>query len=127
MAEQDKILQDVTQSDYKYGFVTNIETDIIEKGLNETVVRTIWEKKKEPDFMLDFRLDAFRKWQKMKMPDWAYLKIPPIDFQAISYYAAPVQKPKYTSIDEVDPELIETFNKLGIPLEEQKVLAGLAV
>ena len=127
MAEQDKILQDVTQSDYKYGFVTDIETDIIEKGLNEDVVRTIWEKKKEPDFMLDFRLDAFRKWQKMKMPDWAYLKIPPIDFQAISYYAAPVQKPKYTSIDEVDPELIETFNKLGIPLEEQKVLAGVAV
>jgi Fe-S cluster assembly protein SufB len=127
MAEQDKILQDVTQSDYKYGFVTDIETDIIEKGLNEDVVRTIWEKKKEPDFMLDFRLDAFRKWQKMKMPDWAYLKIPPIDFQAISYYAAPVQKPKYSSIDEVDPELIETFNKLGIPLEEQKVLAGVAV
>jgi Fe-S cluster assembly protein SufB len=127
MAEQDKILQDVTQSDYKYGFVTDIETDIIEKGLNEAVVRIIWEKKKEPDFMLDFRLDAFRKWQKMKMPDWAYLKIPPIDFQAISYYAAPVQKPKYTSIDEVDPELIETFNKLGIPLEEQKVLAGVAV
>ncbi len=127
MAEQDKILQDVTQSDYKYGFVTDIETDIIEKGLNEEVIRTIWEKKKEPDFMLDFRLDAFRKWQKMKMPDWAYLKIPPIDFQAISYYAAPVQKPKYNSIDEVDPELIETFNKLGIPLEEQKVLAGVAV
>lgn len=127
MAEQDKILQDVTQSDYKYGFVTDIETDIIEKGLNEDVIRTIWEKKKEPEFMLDFRLDAFRKWQKMKMPDWAYLKIPPIDFQAISYYAAPVQKPKYNSIDEVDPELIETFNKLGIPLEEQKVLAGVAV
>ena len=127
MAEQDKILQDLTQSDYKYGFVTDIETDIIEKGLNEEVVRTIWEKKNEPVFMLDFRLDAFRKWQKMKMPDWAYLKIPPIDFQSISYYAAPVQKPKYTSIDEVDPELIETFNKLGIPLEEQKHLAGVAV
>lgn len=127
MAEQDKILQDVTQSDYKYGFVTDIETDIIDKGLSEEVVRIIWEKKKEPDFMLDFRLNAFRKWQKMKMPDWAYLKIPPIDFQAISYYAAPVQKPKYTSIDEVDPELIETFNKLGIPLDEQKILAGVAV
>ena len=127
MAEQDKILHDLTQSDYKYGFVTDIETDIIDIGLNEAVVRTIWEKKNEPDFMLDFRLDAFRKWQKMKMPDWAYLKIPPIDFQSISYYAAPVQKPKYTSIDEVDPELIETFNKLGIPLEEQKHLAGVAV
>lgn len=127
MAEQDKILHDLTQSDYKYGFITDIETDIIDIGLNEAVVRTIWEKKNEPDFMLDFRLDAFRKWQKMKMPDWAYLKIPPIDFQSISYYAAPVQKPKYTSIDEVDPELIDTFNKLGIPLEEQKHLAGVAV
>jgi len=127
MAEQDKILHDLTQSDYKYGFVTDIETDIIDIGLNEAVVRTIWEKKNEPDFMLDFRLDAFRKWLKMKMPDWAYLKIPPIDFQSISYYAAPVQKPKYASIDEVDPDLIETFNKLGIPLEEQKHLAGVAV
>jgi Fe-S cluster assembly protein SufB len=127
MADQDKILNDVTQGEYKYGFVTEIETDIIDKGLNEDVVRTIWEKKNEPGFMLDFRLDAFRKWQKMKMPDWAYLKIPPIDFQAISYYAAPVQKPKYASLDEVDPELIDTFNKLGIPLEEQKHLAGVAV
>lgn len=127
MAEQDKILHDLTQSEYKYGFITDIETDIIDIGLNEAVVRTIWEKKNEPDFMLDFRLDAFRKWQKMKMPDWAYLKIPPIDFQSISYYAAPVQKPKYASIDEVDPDLIETFNKLGIPLEEQKHLAGVAV
>ena len=127
MADQEKILNDVTQGDYKYGFVTEIETDIIEIGLNEDVVRTIWEKKKEPDFMLNFRLDAFRKWQKMKMPDWAYLKIPPIDFQAISYYAAPVQKPKLNSLDEVDPELIDTFNKLGIPLEEQKHLAGVAV
>lgn len=127
MADQEKILNEVTQGDYKYGFVTDIETDIIDIGLNEEVVRTIWEKKKEPEFMLNFRLDAFRKWQKMKMPDWAYLKIPPIDFQSISYYAAPVQKPKLSSLDEVDPELIDTFNKLGIPLEEQKHLAGVAV
>ena len=127
MADQEKILNEVTQGDYKYGFVTDIETDIIDIGLNEEVVRTIWEKKKEPEFMLKFRLDAFRKWQKMKMPDWAYLRIPPIDFQAISYYAAPVQKPKLNSLDEVDPELIDTFNKLGIPLEEQKHLAGVAV
>jgi Fe-S cluster assembly protein SufB len=127
MADQEKILNDVTQGEYKYGFVTEIETDIIAIGLNEEVVRTIWEKKKEPDFMLDFRLDAYRKWQKMKMPDWAYLRIPPIDFQSISYYAAPVQKPKLNSLDEVDPELIDTFNKLGIPLEEQKILAGVAV
>ncbi len=127
MADQEKILNEVTQGDYKYGFVTDIETDIIDVGLSEDVVRIIWEKKKEPEFMLNFRLDAFRKWQKMKMPNWAYLKIPAIDFQSISYYAAPVQKPKLNSLDEVDPELIDTFNKLGIPLEEQKHLAGVAV
>lgn len=127
MEDQDKILNEVTQSEYKYGFTTDIETDIIEKGLNEDVVRTISAKKDEPEFMLKFRLDAFRKWQKMKLPDWAYLKIPPINFQAISYYAAPKKKPQYESLDEVDPELIDTFNKLGIPLEEQKHLAGVAV
>lgn len=126
MTDQDKILAEVTQSEYKYGFYTDIETDIIDRGLNEDVVRTIWEKKNEPDFMLEFRLDAFRKWQKMKMPNWAYLKVPPIDFQNISYYAAPKKK-ELKSLDEVDPELLETFNKLGIPLEEQKHLAGVAV
>ena len=127
MTDQDKILSEVTQGEYKYGFFSDIETDIIDVGLNEEVVRTIWEKKKEPEFMLEFRLNAFRKWQKMKMPDWAYLKVPPIDFQSISYYAAPKKKPQYESLDEVDPELLETFNKLGIPLEEQKHLAGVAV
>ncbi len=127
MADQDKILKDVTQGEYKYGFTTDIETDIIGIGLNEDVVHTIWEKKNEPGFMLDFRLDAYRKWLKMKMPEWAYLKIPTIDFQSISYYAAPVQKAKLNSLDEVDPELIDTFNKLGIPLEEQKHLADVAV
>jgi Fe-S cluster assembly protein SufB len=127
MTDQDKILAEVTQSEYKYGFFSEIETDIIDRGLNEEVIRTIWEKKNEPDFMLEFRLDAYRKWQKMKMPNWAYLKVPPIDFQNISYYAAPKKKPQYESLDEVDPELLETFNKLGIPLEEQKHLAGVAV
>ncbi len=127
MTDQDKILSEVTQSEYKYGFFSDIETDIIERGLNEAVVRTIWEKKNEPDFMLEFRLDAFRKWQKMKMPNWAYLAIPPFDFQSISYYAAPKKKPSLSSLDEVDPELLETFNKLGIPLEEQKHLTGVAV
>ena len=127
MTDQDKILSDVTQSEYKYGFFSDIETDIIDRGLNEEVVRTIWEKKNEPDFMLEFRLEAFRKWKNMKMPDWAYLKVPPIDYQNISYYAAPRKKPQYESLDEVDPELLETFNKLGIPLEEQKHLAGVAV
>ncbi len=127
MTEQDKILSEVTQGEYKYGFYSDIETDIIDIGLNEDVIRTIWQKKNEPDFMLEFRLNAYRKWLKMPMPNWAYLKIPPIDFQAISYYAAPKKKPKYESLDEVDPELLETFNKLGIPLEEQKHLAGVAV
>jgi Fe-S cluster assembly protein SufB len=127
MTDQNKILSDVTEGEYKYGFFTDIETDIIEKGLNEAVIRTIWEKKNEPDFMLEFRLEAFRKWKKMKMPDWAYLKVPQIDFQNISYYAAPKKKPQYENLDEVDPELLDTFNKLGIPLEEQKHLAGVAV
>ncbi len=127
MTEQDKILSEVTQGEYKYGFFSDIETDIIDRGLNESVVRTIWEKKNEPDFMLEFRLNAYRKWLKMKLPNWAYLNIPPIDFQDISYYAAPRKKPQYESLDEVDPELLETFNKLGIPLEEQKHLAGVAV
>jgi Fe-S cluster assembly protein SufB len=127
MTDQDKILAEVTQSEYKYGFFSDIETDIIDRGLNEDVVRTIWEKKNEPDFMLEFRLDAYRKWQKMKMPNWAYLNVPPFDFQNISYYAAPKKKPQYESLNEVDPELLETFNKLGIPLEEQKHLAGVAV
>jgi len=127
MEEQDKILNDVTQGEYKYGFVTDIETDILEKGLNEDVIRLISAKKGEPEFMLEFRLEAYRKWKKMKMPNWAYLKVPPIDFQNISYYAAPKKKAQYESLDEVDPELLETFNKLGIPLEEQKQLAGVAV
>ncbi len=127
MEDQDKILSEVTQGEYKYGFVTDIETEIIEKGLNEDVIRLISAKKEEPEFMLNFRLDAYRRWLKMKMPNWAYLKVPPIDFQAISYYAAPKKKAQYESLDEVDPELLETFNKLGIPLEEQKHLAGVAV
>ncbi len=127
MEDQNKILDELTSGEYKYGFYSDIDTDIIERGLSEEVVRTIWKKKEEPQFMLDFRLNAYRKWQKMKMPEWAYLKIPPIDYQSISYYAAPKKKPSYNSLDEVDPELIDTFNRLGIPLEEQKHLAGVAV
>ncbi len=127
MEEKDRIINDVTQSEYKYGFVTDIETDIIETGLNENVIRTISAKKDEPEFMLEFRLNAFRKWLKMEMPNWAYLKIPPIDFQKISYYAAPKTEAKYENLDEVDPDLLDTFNKLGIPVEEQKHLAGVAV
>lgn len=120
------ILTDITKGDYKYGFHTQIDTDIIERGLNEDVVRLISQKKNEPEWLLDFRLKAYRKWVTMKLPTWAHLDIPEIDFQAISYYAAPkVNRPK--SPEEIDPELINTFNKLGIPLEEQKALSGMAV
>lgn len=125
--DQDKILTELTQSDYKYGFVTDIETDIIPKGLNEDVIRLISARKKEPDFMLEFRLKSFRHWQTMKMPDWAHLVIPEINYQDIIYYAAPKQKAALSGLDEVDPELLKTFDKLGIPLDEQKRLTGVAV
>ncbi|MBP8944911.1 MAG: Fe-S cluster assembly protein SufB [Paludibacteraceae bacterium] len=120
------ILDEITQSEYKYGFTTNIDTEIIPPGINEDIIRLISSKKNEPEWLLNFRLKAYRHWLTMKMPTWAHLKIPPIDFQKISYYAAPRKKsPK--SMDEIDPELIKTFEKLGIPLEEQKVLTGMAV
>jgi Fe-S cluster assembly protein SufB len=125
--DQDKILDEVTGGEYKYGFTTDIETETIPKGLNEDVVRLISSKKNEPEWMLEFRLKAYRHWLTMKAPDWAKLDIPEIDFQDIIYYAAPKQKPQLESMDEVDPELKATFDKLGIPLDEQKVLAGVAV
>ncbi len=121
------IISDVTGSEYKYGFVSDIDSDIIERGLNEDVVRLISQKKGEPDWLLDFRLKAYRYWTTLEMPRWAHLDIPDIDYQAISYYAAPKKKEGPASLDEVDPKLIETFNRLGIPLEEQKVLSGMAV
>jgi len=127
MENQDKLLNDITTQEYQYGFVTDIDTDVIPKGLNEDVIRLISLKKKEPEFMLEFRLKAYRGWLKMKSPEWAHLRIPPIDFQETIYYAAPRTSPKYQSLDEVDPELVETFKKLGIPIEEQKHLAGVAV
>jgi Fe-S cluster assembly protein SufB len=127
MENQDKLLNDITTKEYEYGFVTDIDTDVIPKGLSEDVVRLISFKKKEPEFMLEFRLKAYREWLKMKAPEWAHLRIPPIDFQETIYYAAPRNQAKYQSLDEVDPELLETFKKLGIPLEEQKHLAGVAV
>ncbi len=125
--EQDKLLREVTSGEYKYGFYTDIEMDTIPPGLSEEVIRKISLLKGEPGFMLDFRLKAFRHWQKMKMPRWAHLKIPEIDFDRIVYYAAPRKKEGPSSLDEVDPELLETFNKLGIPLDEQKHLTGVAV
>ena len=120
-------VRQVAEQKYEYGFTTDVHTDIIEKGLNEDVVRLISQKKGEPDWMLEFRLKAFRYWQTLTPPTWAHLDIPPIDFQTISYYAAPKQKELKKSMDEVDPELVKTFNKLGISLEEQKRLAGVAV
>lgn len=125
--DQDKILSEVTKSDYKYGFVTDIKTDSFEKGLNEDIIRKISMRKGEPDFILEFRLKAYRHWLEMKMPQWANLKIPEINYQDMIYYAAPKQKVKPESLEGVDPELLSTFEKLGIPLDEQKRLTGIAV
>lgn len=124
--DQNKILDEVTSGDYKYGFVTDIETDIIPKGLSEDVVRLISAKKEEPEWMLEFRLKAYRHWLTMEMPQWAHLNVPEIDYQDIIFYAAPRKKDPNSS-EEIDPELKETFEKLGIPLNEQKLLAGIAV
>ncbi len=122
----DAIIHEVTQSEYKYGFTTDIETEIIPVGINEDVVRLISAKKNEPEWMLEFRLKAFRHWLTLSMPTWANLTIPEIDYQSISYFAAP-RKNAPKSLDEVDPELLKTFDRLGIPLEEQKALSGIAV
>ncbi|MBI3125382.1 MAG: Fe-S cluster assembly protein SufB [Ignavibacteriales bacterium] len=122
-----KVIDDVTSSEYKWGFVTDIESETAAKGLNEDVVRMISKKKNEPEWMTEWRLKAFRYWQKMEEPTWPNVSYPEIDFQNISYYSAPKQKPQLNSLDEVDPELLKTFEKLGIPLEEQKILSGVAV
>lgn len=127
MAENSNIINDVTSGEYKYGFVTDIDTEIIPNGINEDVVRLISQKKGEPEWLLEFRLKAYLHWTTLEMPTWAHLDIPPIDYQAISYYAAPRKKEGPKSLDEVDPELLDTFNKLGISLEEQKLLSGMAV
>jgi Fe-S cluster assembly protein SufB len=125
--EKDKVIGEVTSGDYKYGFVTDIETDTIPAGLSEDVIRLISAKKEEPEWMLQFRLKAYRHWVTMKMPEWANLRIPEIKYQDIIYYAAPQQKIAPASLDDVDPELLKTFAKLGIPLGEQKQLTGVAV
>lgn len=120
--EEKELLQDITKKEYKEGFVTDVDQDFIPKGLNEDIVRMISERKSEPQWLLDFRLDAFRKWQKMEMPEWGHLDMPHIDYQDIIYYAAPKKdsdRPK-----EIDPKLAETFDKLGIPLKEREILAG---
>ena len=122
MASETDIIRRATEGDYEYGFTTNVETDIIPVGLNEDVVRLISAKKNEPDWLLEFRLKALRYWQQLKQPDWAHLDLPPVDYQAISYHADPTKHQAQTG--EIDPELEKTFDKLGIPLNERKALAG---
>ncbi len=121
------VIENAATSDYKYGFVSDIDTDRLPDGLSEDIVREISRRKGEPEWLLDFRLEAYRHWCTLEMPRWAHLDIPPIDFQAISYYAEPRRKEGPKSLDEVDPQLLDTFNRLGIPLEEQKQLSGMAV
>lgn len=127
MSDSNKIIDQAVSSEYKWGFYTDLENDTAPPGLSEDTVRFISAKKEEPEWMLEWRLKAFRIWQQMEEPDWAHVHYPKINYQDIIYYAAPKKGPKYESLDEVDPEILETFNKLGISLEEQKVLAGVAV
>ncbi len=122
-----QILDEITQDDYKYGFVSNIDVEEFPKGLNEEIIRMISARKEEPEWLLEYRLKAYQYWTTMKEPEWGHLDFKRPDYQDITYLAIPKKKPKLTSMDEVDPELVETFNKLGINLEEQKVLAGVAV
>ena len=127
MSDSMRTLEEHTQGDYKYGFSSDIEMETLPKGLNEDIVRAISKKKNEPPFMLEWRLKSFEQWKAMNEPNWPNVTYPPIDYQDIIYYAAPKKKPELKSLDEVDPELLKTFEKLGIPLDEQKVLAGVAV
>ena len=127
MEQEQQVLDDVVHGEYKYGFVSDIEQELLPKGLNEDVVRFISAKKEEPEWMLEWRLKAFRQWQAMTEQEWANVRYPKVDFQDIIYWAAPKKRPELNSLDEVDPELLATFEKLGIPLEEQKLLAGVAV
>ena len=124
---QDDILEEVVNADYKYGFVTDIEQEFAPKGLSEDIVRFISAKKEEPEWMLEWRLKAFREWKKMTEPHWANVHFPKVDFQDIIYYAAPKVKPQLDSLDQVDPEILKTFEKLGISLDEQKRLSGVAM
>ena len=124
---EEELKKELETKEYEYGFYTDIESDTLPKGLNEEIVIAISKKKEEPDWMTEWRLEAFRHWKEMVEPEWANVHYKKPDFQGISYYSAPNKKPKYNSLDEVDPELLETFKKLGIPIEEQKKLAGVAV
>ena len=125
--KQNQFVSEVADKKYEYGFTTDVETEIIDKGLNEDVIRLISSKKGEPDWLLEHRLKAYRYWLTLEQPDWAHVNLPQIDYQAISYYADPTKKQKETGNKEIDPELMKTFDKLGIPLEERMMLAGVAV
>ena len=128
MSSTQETVDDLVQTGYEHGFVTEIESDTVPPGLSEATIRTISAKKQEPEWMLEWRLKAYRHWLTLDAPAWAHVAHPPIDYQAISYYSAPRKKtdgPK--SLDEIDPQLLDAYNKLGIPLEEQKALAGVAV
>ncbi len=124
--ETEKI-EELANKEYKFGFVTDIESDTLPKGLNEDIIRQLSAKKQEPEWMTEWRLKAYRHWLTMAEPKWPNVKYPPVDYQEISYYSAPKSTPKYKSLDEVDPELLDTYKKLGISLDEQKILAGVAV
>lgn len=126
MSNEQQIIDESLKKDYAYGFVTDIESETLPPGLDEHVIRTISAKKEEPEWLLEWRLKAYRHWLKMEEPKWAKVVYPEIDYQAISYYSAPKKK-ELASLDEVDPELLATYTKLGIPLEEQKMLSGVAV
>lgn len=121
------VLQNLVNQPYKHGFITEIESDVAPKGLNESTIRMISAKKNEPDWLLEFRLNAYQQWLTMKEPQWPNVDYPKIDFQSISYYSAPKPKKKLGSMDEVDPELLRTFEKLGVPMHERAALAGVAV
>ena len=127
MAEKNEYVKSVVKKEYEYGFTTDVHTEIIDKGLNEDVVRLISAKKGEPDWLLQFRLEAYRYWITQQQPSWAHVTLPPIDYQAISYYADPTARKKDGEQKEIDPELMKTFDKLGIPLEERLALSGTAV
>jgi Fe-S cluster assembly protein SufB len=120
-----KMLEDFANKEYEHGFVTEVDQDVLPPGLDEDVIRTISARKNEPEWLLEWRLKAFAHWQTMEEPHWPMAEYPPVDYQAISYFAAP--KKQLESLDEVDPEILATYEKLGIPLEEQKILAGVAV
>ena len=120
-------IQQVINQPYKYGFQTNIESEKFPSGINSEIIQLISKRKEEPEFLLNFRLKSFKKWEKMKFPEWANLSIHPIDFDKITYYSIPKKKKKLDSLDEVDPEILKTFEKLGISLDEQKKLSNVAV